>query len=62
MKVKTRFETFSEKERKMLAEAIWRRQRSYIAGDKLFNEYGKNAVRMSRQNGLYARQSSINTY
>ena len=41
MKVKTRFETFSDRERKMLAEAIWRRQRSYIAGDKLFNEYGK---------------------
>ncbi len=41
MKLKTRFESFSEKERKMLAEAIWRRQRSYIAGDKLFNEYGK---------------------
>ena len=41
MKIKTRYETFSEKERQMLAEAIWRRQRSYIAGDKLFNEYGK---------------------
>ena len=41
MKIKTRFETFSERERQMLAEAIWRRQRSYIAGDKLFNEYGK---------------------
>ena len=41
MKVKTRFETFSDRERKMLAEAIWRRQRSYIAGDKPFNEYGK---------------------
>lgn len=25
----------------MLAEAIWRRQRCYIAGDKCFNEYGK---------------------
>jgi hypothetical protein len=41
MKLKTRFETFSRKEREMLAEAIWRRQRCYIAGDKLFNEYGK---------------------
>ena len=40
MKLKTRFETFSRKEREMLAEAIWRRQRCYIAGDKLFNEYG----------------------
>ena len=41
MKTKTRFETFSQKERQMLAEAIWRRQKCYIAGDKLFNEYGK---------------------
>ena len=41
MKLKTRFETFSRKEREKLAEAIWRRQRCYIAGDKLFNEYGK---------------------
>lgn len=41
MKVKTRFETFSERERQLLAEAIWRRQRCYIAGDKLFNEYGR---------------------
>ena len=41
MKLKTRYETFSERESKMLAEAIWRRQRSYIAGDKLFNAYGK---------------------
>ena len=41
MKVKTRYESFSIGERKMLAEAIWRRQRCYIAGDKCFNEYGK---------------------
>ena len=41
MKVRTRFETFSERERQLLAEAIWRRQRCYIAGDKLFNEYGR---------------------
>jgi hypothetical protein len=41
MKLKTRFETFSMEERQMLAEAIWRRQRCYIAGDKLFNQYGK---------------------
>ena len=41
MKLRTRFETFSTQGRQMLAEAIWRRQRCYIAGDKLFNEYGK---------------------
>ena len=41
MKLKPRFETFSRKEREMLAEAIWRRQRCYMAGDTLLNEYGK---------------------
>ena len=32
---------FTTKEREMLAEAVWRRQRCFIAGDKQFNEYGK---------------------
>ena len=37
-----RFDTnFSNREREMLAEAVWRRQRCFIAGDKQFNEYGK---------------------
>jgi len=37
-----RYDTnFSTRERQMLAEAVWRRQRSFIAGDKQFNEYGE---------------------
>jgi hypothetical protein len=36
-----RFENFTIEERRMLSEAIWRRQRAFIAGDKQFNEYGK---------------------
>ena len=36
----TRTEQFTTDERKLLAEAIWRRQRSYIAGDRKFREYG----------------------
>ena len=32
---------FSTEERRMLAEAVWRRQRCFIAGDKQFKEYGK---------------------
>ena len=32
---------FSIEERRMLAEAVWRRQRCFIAGDKQFNQYGK---------------------
>ena len=37
----SRFTQFTEQERRMLAEATWRRQRCFIAGDKQFNEYGK---------------------
>ncbi len=36
-----RFDQFTEEEKRKLAEAIWRRQRCFIAGDKQFNEYGK---------------------
>jgi len=35
-----RFTQFSELEKRMLAEATWRRQRCFIAGDKQFSEYG----------------------
>ena len=37
----SRFTQFTEDEKRMFAEAIWRRQRCFIAGDKQFNEYGK---------------------
>jgi hypothetical protein len=37
----SRFRELPEQEKRMLAEAVWRRQRSFIAGDKQFNEYGK---------------------
>ena len=36
-----RMDQFTEEEKRMLAEAIWRRQRCFIAGDRQFNEYGK---------------------
>lgn len=36
-----RFDQFSEEERRMIAEAVWRRQRCFIAGDRKFKEYGK---------------------
>mgnify|MGYP000409001274 CR=1 FL=1 len=36
-----RLEGFTEEEKRMLAEAIWRRQRCFIAGDKQFKDYGK---------------------
>ena len=36
----SRFTQFTEQERRMFAEAIWRRQRVFIAGDKQFKEYG----------------------
>ena len=35
-----RFENFTEEEKRKLAEAVWRRQRNFIAGDKQFQDYG----------------------
>ena len=32
--------TLTEQEIKLLADAIWLRQRRFIAGDKRFKEYG----------------------
>ena len=36
----SRFKNFTEEEKRMLAEATWRRQRVFISGDKQFKEYG----------------------
>ena len=33
--------SLSEDQIKLLADALWMRQRCFIAGDKQFNEYGK---------------------
>lgn len=35
-----RFKDFSEYELKLLADAVWTRQRHFIAGDRRFREYG----------------------
>jgi hypothetical protein len=32
--------TFDEKQVKLLADAIWMRQRCFVAGDRRFKEYG----------------------
>ena len=34
-----RFDQFTEEEKRMFAEALWRRQRCFIAGDKMFKNY-----------------------
>ena len=34
-----RFQDFTERERRMLAEALWSRQRCFIAGDRMFKDY-----------------------
>ena len=34
-----RFEQFTEEEKRMFAEALWRRQRCFIAGDRMFKNY-----------------------
>ena len=33
--------TFTEDQIKLLADAVWMRQRRFIAGDKRFREYGE---------------------
>ena len=33
--------TLTEDQIKLLADAVWMRQRCFIAGDKRFKEYGK---------------------
>jgi hypothetical protein len=33
--------TFTEDQIKLLADAVWVRQRCFIAGDRRFREYGK---------------------
>jgi len=35
-----RLKDFSEYELKLLADAVWTRQRHFIAGDRRFKEYG----------------------
>ena len=35
-----RFKDFSEYELRLLADAVWMRQRCFIAGDRRFKEYG----------------------
>jgi hypothetical protein len=35
-----RFNDFSDYELKLFADAIWMRQRRFIAGDRRFREYG----------------------
>ena len=34
-----RFDQFTEEEKRMFAEALWRRQRCFIAGDRMFKNY-----------------------
>jgi len=35
-----RFKDLTEQERKILIDAVWMRQKCFIAGDKMFKEYG----------------------
>ncbi len=37
----SRFKDFTEEEHRMLAEALWKKQRSFIAGDRMFKLYEK---------------------
>jgi len=35
------FTDLTIQQRRMLIDAVWMRQRCYIAGDRMFNEYGR---------------------
>ncbi len=35
------FTDLSDSQRRLLIDAVWMRQRQYIAGDRMFREYGK---------------------
>ena len=34
-----RFDQFTEEEKRLFAESLWRRQRCFIAGDRMFKNY-----------------------
>ena len=35
------FTDLNDQQRRLLIDAVWMRQRQYIAGDRMFREYGK---------------------
>tara|TARA_Y100001937_G_C7006756_1_gene279049 strand:+ start:146 stop:322 length:177 start_codon:yes stop_codon:yes gene_type:complete len=35
------FTDLSEDQRRLLIDAVWMRQRKFVAGDRMFREYGK---------------------
>ena len=37
----SRFSELNDYEKQRLADAVWLRQRCFIAGDRMFQEYGK---------------------
>jgi len=48
---------FSDTEYKLLAKAIWHTQRRYIAGDKMFKEYGAILDKLSEIGFNYPKYS-----
>jgi len=46
---------FSESEYELLAKAIWHTQRRFIAGDKMFKEYGEILNKLAEVGFSYPR-------
>ena len=44
---------FNQRETELLIDAVWMRQRNFIAGDKKFKEYGKLLDEFMNQNPDY---------
>jgi hypothetical protein len=43
-----KFKEFSNEELKLLSDALWLRQRCFIAGDKRFKQYGEFLNQISK--------------
>jgi len=49
--------TFTEEQVKLLADAIWMRQRCFIAGDRRFKEYGEILDEFVKDSGYVPTRS-----
>jgi len=50
--MKNYFPDFTREDYKLIVEALEKRQRNYIAGDKMYNKYASLAGEMRRQSEL----------
>jgi hypothetical protein len=49
--------TFTEDQLKLLADAVWMRQRRFIAGDRRFKEYGEMLDNLTKDMNYVPKRS-----